>query len=106
MCPSSAIGLENNPDKKQLAKLWGKDPVHLAAAGYNVLAEKVVDKAADLRAKSTPASTAIQHPLRHAANRLDGISRSDLAAHRWGPEKSTPLKRSHPDNMQDRRGRH
>ena len=106
MCPSSAIGLENNPDKKQLAKLWGKDPVHLAAAGYNVLAEKVVDKAADLRAKSTPASTAKHHPLRHAANRLDGISRSDLAAHRWGPEKSTPRKRSHPDNMQDRRGRH
>ena len=52
MCPSSAIGLENNPDKKQLAKMWGKDPVHLAAAGYTMLAEKIAVKAADLHAKS------------------------------------------------------
>ena len=106
MCPSSAIGLENNPDRKQLAKLWGNDPVHLAAAGYNMLAEKIVDKAADLGEKSTPASTAKPHPLRQAANRLDGVSRSDLAAPRWGPEQSAPRKRSNPDNVQDRKRRH
>ena len=106
MCPSSAIGLENNPDRKQLAKLWGNDPVHLAAAGYIMLAEKIVDKAADLREKSTPTSTAKPHPLRQAANRLDGVSRSDLAAPRWGPEPSAPRKRSNPDNVQDRKRRH
>ena len=71
MCPSSAIGLENNPDRKQLAKMWGKDPVHLAAAGYTMLAEKIAEKAADIRAKSPSASKAKHHPLRQAANRLD-----------------------------------
>ena len=104
MCPSSAIGLENNPDKKQLAKMWGKNPVHLAAAGYTMLAEKIAEKAADLRAKSPPAIKAKHHPLRQAANRQ--VSRSDLAAPRWGGEKSTPRKRSHPDSHQDRRRRH
>ena len=102
MCPSSAIGLENNPDRKQLAKMWGKDPVHLAAAGYTILAEKIAEKAA----KSPSSSKAKYHPLRQAANRLDGVSRSDLAAPRWGMEKSTPRKRSHPDSQQDPRRRH
>ena len=82
MYPSSAIGLENNPDKKQLAKMWGKDPVHLAAAGYTMLAEKIAENAADLRAKS-PSAIKVKHlPLRQAANQLEGVSRSDLAAPR------------------------
>ena len=92
MCPSSAIGLENNPDRKQLAKMWGKDPVHLAAAGYTMLAEKIAEKAA----KSPSSSKAKYHPLRQAANRLDGVSRSDLAAPRWGRGKKHPAEEAPP----------
>ena len=96
MCPGTAIGLENNPDKKQLAKMWGKDPVHLAAAGYTMLAEKITEKAADLRAKSPSAFQAEHHPLRQAANLLDGVSRSDLAAPRWGGGEKHPAEEAPP----------
>ena len=58
MCPSSAIGLDNNLDKTQIARMWGKDPVHLATAGYSMLAEKIVEKATELRAKHPPADRA------------------------------------------------
>ena len=124
MCPSSAIGLDNNLDKKQIARMWGKDPVHLATAGYSMLAEKIVKRAADLRAKHLPADKAkpshqTKSPIRQAANRLERVSRSDLADTRWGGEISNPQrsaaqqKRAHPDGhraasggQQDRRLRH
>ena len=34
LCVSSAIGLEDNPSKRELAKLWGSDPVHVTPEGY------------------------------------------------------------------------
>ena len=45
MCVSSAIGLEDNPSKKELARIWGSDPVHLTPEGYSKLAEKITEKA-------------------------------------------------------------
>ena len=95
MCPSSAIGLDNNLDKKQIARMWGKDPVHLATAGYSMLAEKIVKRAADLRAKHLPADKAkpshqTKSPIRQAANGLEGVSRSDLADTRWGGRDQQP----------------
>ena len=108
MCPSSAIGLDNNLDKTQIARMWGKDPVHLATAGYSMLAEKIVEKATELRAKHPPADRAkpnheTKPPIRQAANGLERVSRSDLADTRWGGEISNPQrsaaqqKRAHPD---------
>ena len=50
-CVSSAIGLEDNPSKRELAKLWGSDPVHLTPEGYKKLAEKVLEKVASRKPK-------------------------------------------------------
>ena len=45
VCVSSIVGMEGNPSKKELAKLWGSDPVHLTTAGYQKVAEKLAEKA-------------------------------------------------------------
>ena len=52
-CVSSAIGLEDNPSKRELAKLWGSDPVHLTPEGYKKLAEKVLERVASRKPKTT-----------------------------------------------------
>ena len=57
MYASSAIGLEDSVDKKQLARLWGSDPVHLTPEGQAKFAEKIVEKVADQKSKR-PASAA------------------------------------------------
>ena len=118
ICPSSAIGigLNDNADRKQLATLWAVDPVHLAPAGYAKLAEKMVEAAAELRKQHPPTDrkkNEIQMPPptpywatpypRPAAKRLEGISRSDLAAPRWGDNRdksgAAPNKRSRQDGQ-------
>ena len=48
---SSAIGLEDNPSKRELAKLWGSDPVHLTPEGYKKLGEKIVEKGSSRKPK-------------------------------------------------------
>ena len=42
VCVSTVIGMEGNPSKKELAKLWGLDPVHLTPAGYQKMADKLL----------------------------------------------------------------
>ena len=59
MCVSSAIGLEDKPSKKELAKLWGSDPVHLTPEGYSKLSEKIVEKVSAHRTR--PSKAAKQH---------------------------------------------
>ena len=51
VCVSALVGMEGNPSKKELAKLWGSDPVHLTPAGYQKVADKLVEKAEAHRMK-------------------------------------------------------
>ena len=88
MCESSAIGLEDNPSKKELAKLWGSDPVHLTPEGYSKLGEKIVEKAMAHRMGPPKAAGPRKGtPSREkTAERRPGLSRSDLTARLWGRE--------------------
>ena len=77
LCVSSAIGLEDNPSKRELAKLWGSDPVHLTPEGYKKLGEKIVEQVSTRKPK--PANPG----KKKDAERRPGLSRSDLIASRW-----------------------
>ena len=98
VCVSSIVGMEGNPSKKELAKLWGSDPVHLTPAGYQKVAEKLVEKADSHRMKPPRAAGTLgsKHPQKTA--RRPGLSRSDLTAGRWDQEAHhrSSGKRSYP----------
>ena len=85
ICPATMVDLNNPSDKKkELAKWWGTDPVHLLPAGYSKMAEKLatrIEKERDQEeqekrytTKSASSSTSGQ--------RRDGINRSDMSARR------------------------
>ena len=89
VCVSSIVGMEGNPSKKELAKLWGSDPVHLTPAGYQKVADKLVEKAEAHRMKPPRAAgTSVTKRLQNTERR-PGLSRSDLTAGRWGQEAHT-----------------
>ena len=98
VCVSSIVGMEGNPSKKELAKLWGSDPVHLTPAGYQKVAEKMVEMADSHRTKPPRAAgtPGPKHPQKTA--RRPGLSRSDLTAGRWDQEAHhrSSGKRSYP----------
>ena len=86
VCVSSIVGMEGNPSKKELAKLWGSDPVHLTTAGYQKVADKLVEKAEAHRMRP-PKITGAAGPKnqnRTTTERRPGLSRSGLTARRWG----------------------
>ena len=101
VCVSSIVGMEGNPNKRELAKLWGSDPVHLTKAGYQKVADKLSEKAAAHRMKPPRAAGNAGPNPRHETKRRPGLSRSDLTAGRWDQEATTrsgagrPAKRSH-----------
>ena len=105
VCPSSAIGIDDNAtirDKATLEGLknrWGADPVHLTPAGYNALADYLVTvciKQADEK-KESPG------PARDTEKRRDGLSRSDWAASRWDNRAARSGHRSGAGGGRDRR---
>ena len=78
--------MEGNPSKKELAKLWGSDPVHLTTAGYQKMADKLVEMAEAHRVKppKTDNTAKSYQSKRQASERRPGLSRSDLTANRSG----------------------
>ena len=94
MCVSSAIGLEDNTSKKELARIWGSDPVHLIPEGYSKLAEKITEKAiAHRNGPSKAAGPSKATTTREkTAERRQGLSRSDLTVSRWSREVDQPGK--------------
>ena len=105
MCVSSAIGLEDNPSKKELARIWGSDPVHLTPEGYSKLAEKITEKAVgrqNVLSEATGPITATATRVK-ATLRKQGLSRSDLTASRWSretvqPGRSEPTQQTKPSS--------
>ena len=72
----------------------------MAPAGYQKLATKISEKAAEMRMPlSLKDEGRTLHPTpppaRHTSKRADGISRSDFAATRWGEGRSQALKIPH-----------
>ena len=105
VCPSSAIGIDDNATIRGKATLeglknrWGADPVHLTPAGYNALADYLVTvciKQADEK-KESPG------PARDTEKRRDGLSRSDWAASRWDNRAARSGHRSGAGGGRDRR---
>ena len=92
MCVSSAIGLEDNPSKKELARIWGSDPVHLTPEGYSKLAEKITEKAVGRQNGPFEAASPIKATTTRVKTtmRKHGLSRSDLTASRWSQEAVQP----------------
>ena len=92
MCISSAIGLEDNPSKKELARIWGSDPVHLTPEGYSKLAEKITEKAFARQNGPSEAAGPIKATTTRvkAAVRKQGLIRSELTASRWSREAVQP----------------
>ena len=84
VCVSTVVGMEGNPSKKELAKLWGSDPVHLTTAGYQKMADKLVEMAEAHRVKppKTDDTAKSYQSKRQASERRPGLSRSDLTANR------------------------
>ena len=76
--------MEGNPSKKELAKLWGSDPVHLTTAGYQKVVDKLVEKAEAhrMRPPKTTVAARSKNPNRTTTERRPGLSRSDLTAGR------------------------
>ena len=89
VCVSSIVGMEGNPSKKELAKLWGSDPVHLTKASYEKVADKLIEKAEAHRMKPPRAAGNAGQNLRKDMKRRPGLSRSDLTAGRWDQEATT-----------------
>ena len=103
VCPSSAIGIEDNATIRDNATLeglknrWGADPVHLTPAGYNALADYLIvscNNQADEK-KEAPG------PTRDTEKRRDGLSRSDWAASRWDNRAARGGHRSEPGGGRD-----
>ena len=76
----------------------------MAPSGYQKLATKISEKAAEMRMPLLPKDEGrtlhpTPPPARHTSKRADGISRSDFAAKRWGEERSLagkiPQKKGH-----------
>ena len=80
--------MEGNPSKKELAKLWGSDPVHLTAAGYQKMADKLVEKAEAhwMKPPRTADTAKTKKTSNQSTERRPGLSRSDLTAGRWGQD--------------------
>ena len=92
VCVSTTVGLEGNPSKKDLAKLWGSDPVHLTPAGYQKMADKIVEMAEAHRVKQqqhAPGPTKSSQTKKETSERRPGLSSSDLTAGRWDPNHQT-----------------
>ena len=89
VCVSSIVGMEGNPSKKELAKLWGSDPVHLTKAGYQKVADKLIEKAQAHRMKPPRAAGTVGPNHRLDMKRKPGLSRSNLTAGRWDQEVNT-----------------
>ena len=88
VCVSTTVGLEGNPSKRDLAKLWGSDPVHLTPAGYQKMADKLVEMAEAHRAKQqqlAPGPAKSSQSKKDTSERRPGLSSSDLTARRWNP---------------------
>ena len=103
LCPAIVM-LQSNESKKVLARYWGADPVHLTPAGYEKLAEKLVEHSNNTtitkRPRSESDSTQRNIRLRGGdSSRTTGISRSDTVAARWdeprGPKKEGVGKKAH-----------
>ena len=72
----------------------------MAPSGYQKLATKISEKAAEMRMPLLPKDEGrtlhpTPPPARHTSKRADGISRSDFAATSWGEERSQAGKIPH-----------
>ena len=90
VCVSTSVGLEGNPSKRDLAKLWGSDPVHLTPAGYQKMADKIVEMAEAHRTKlQLLAPGPAKSSQAKKEERRPGLSSSDLTAGRWDSNLQT-----------------
>ena len=62
-----------------LRNRWGSDPVHLTPAGYNALADYLIDSCS----KQVDEKKEAPGPTRDTEKKRDSLSRSDWAASRW-----------------------
>ena len=84
VCPNSIMGMNDkgNIDRKmvkELARLWGRDPVHMAPAAYDMLATRLL-KLAPAKESGNPGPT--EDTCDRAVTRPDWVSRNDGAARR------------------------
>ena len=88
VCVSTIVGMEGKPSKKELAKLWGSDPVHLTSAGYQKMADKLVEKAEAHRMKPPKAAdtSKTKQISKPTTEMRPGLSRSNLTAGKWGQD--------------------
>ena len=90
------IGLDVYKSKKELADWWGTDPVHMSPAGSSKIAESLAEKAVGLsppkedtsRPQSATQPRRMDSALTTSARRIEGISRSDTTASRWGRDET------------------
>ena len=89
VCVSSIVGMEGNPSKKELAKLWGSDLVHLTTAGYQKVADKLLEKveAHRMRPPKITGAAVPKNQNQTTTERRPGLSRSDLTARQWGQDE-------------------
>ena len=88
VCPATAMWQDNKEIKKDLARYWGTDPVHLTPAGYEKLAEKLVEKATTNQTVKRPRTDSSrdlrkQRPRGDGTTKKAGISMSDTVTARW-----------------------
>ena len=95
--------MEGNPSKKELAKLWGSDPVHLTTAGYQKMADKLVElaEAHQMKPPKTTDTAKTKQTNRQTTERRPGLSRSNLTAGRWGQDNHHQSNRSGRNSMPD-----
>ena len=71
-----------------MAKLLGSDPVHLTPAGYQKMADKIVEMAEAHQVKQqqhAPGPAKSSQTKKETSERRPGLSSSDLTAGRWDP---------------------
>ena len=95
--PPNPPGFIEVCSKKELARIWGSDLVHLTPEGYSKLAEKITEKAAGRKNGPSGAAGPIKASptMVKATVRKQGLSRSDLTASRWCREAAQPGRPEH-----------
>ena len=89
ICTANLVDLDSpKSKKKELAKWWGTDPIHMLPAGYSKLAEELTDRIEkeqqeeQERKPQHRAGQVAEAGLSH--QRREGIGRSDVSAKRHG----------------------
>ena len=103
ICTAILVDLDSpKSNKKELAKWWGTDPIHMLPAGYSKVAEKLTDRIEKEQQEEQERKP--QHRAGHVAEaglshqQREGIGRSDVSAKRHGGTYVTGGTRATPDS--------